>query len=220
MCNIPHDINISYVVHFAKKKSFLGFRWKNKNRMNLIHFGFFSENLLQLFWLHCEHMKIMYVNCGLRNEYESDPAPSWLVSSVDRTLHRYRKGEKEKKRKHCLHITILSLSIYLHSSNADRNNDSFLRLSVFLPCTDVIKCLTEYWTGDIMKRICRSLLKMESTFLPLTIHLISISQRLHDQLRNGIVTLQSNVITKAIFMVYIHTRLLHEQKMQGLVLNV
>ena len=35
----------------------------------------------------------------------------------------------------------------------------FLRLSVFLPCTDVIKCLTEYWTGDIMKRICRSLLK-------------------------------------------------------------
>lgn len=96
----------------------------------------------------------------------------------------------------------------------------FLRLSVFLPCTDVIKCLTEYWTGDIMKRICRSLLKMESTFLPLTIHLISISQRLHDQLRNGIVTLQSNVITKAIFMVYIHTRLLHEQKMQGLVLNV
>ena len=71
-----------------------------------------------------------------------------------------------------------------------------------------------------MKRICRSLLKMESTFLPLTIHLISISQRLHDQLRNGIVTLQSNVITKAIFMVYIHTRLLREQKMQGLVLNV
>lgn len=61
---------------------------------------------------------------------------------------------------------------------------------------------------------------MESTFLPLTIHLISISQRLHDQLRNGIVTLQSNVITKAIFMVYIHTLLLHEQKMQGLVLNV
>ena len=98
MCNIPHDINISYVVHFAKKKSFLGFRWKNKNRMNLIHFGFFSENLLQLFWLHCEHMKIMYVNCGLRNEYESDPAPSWLVSLVDRTLHRYRKGEKEKKK--------------------------------------------------------------------------------------------------------------------------
>ena len=98
MCNIPHDINISYVVHFAKKKSFLGLRWKNKNRKNLIHFGFFSENLLQLFWLHCEHMKIMYVNCGLRNEYESDPARSWLVSSVDRTLHRYRKGEKEKKR--------------------------------------------------------------------------------------------------------------------------
>ena len=168
-------------------------------------------------------MKIMYVNCGLRNEYESDPARSWLVSSVDRTLHRYRKGEKEKKGKkgniaytsqyfHC--------EIYLHSSNADRNNDNFLRLSVFLPCTDVIKCLTEYWTGDIMKRICRSLLKMESTFLPLTIHLISTSQRLHDQLRNGVVTLQSNVITKAIFMVYIHTRLLHEQKMQGLVLNV
>ena len=66
--------------------------------MNLIHFGFFSENLRQLFWLHCEHMKIMYVNCGLRNEYESDPARSWLVSSVDKTLHRYRKGEKEKKK--------------------------------------------------------------------------------------------------------------------------
>ena len=30
---------------------------------------------------------------------------------------------------------------------------------------------------------------MESTFLPLTLHLISISQRLHDQLRNGVVTL-------------------------------
>lgn len=30
---------------------------------------------------------------------------------------------------------------------------------------------------------------MESTFLPLTIHLISTSQRLHDQLRNGVVTL-------------------------------
>ena len=108
MCNIPHDINISYVVHFAKKKSFLGLRWKNKNRMNLIHFGFFSENLLQLFWLHCDHMKIMYVNCGLRNEYESDPAPSWLVSSVDRTLHRYRKGEKEKKR------NIANTSQYFH----------------------------------------------------------------------------------------------------------
>ena len=71
-----------------------------------------------------------------------------------------------------------------------------------------------------MKIICTSLLKMELTSLPLTTHLISVSQHLLDQLWNGIVTLQSNVITKAIFMVYIHTRLLHEQKMQGLVLNV
>ena len=88
-------------------------------------------------------------------------AVGWLAQLIEHCtgIAKARKKKKGKKRKHCLHITILSLWIYLHSSNADRNNDNFLRLSVFLPCTDVIKCLTEYWTGDIKKRICRSLLK-------------------------------------------------------------
>ena len=71
-----------------------------------------------------EYMKIMYMNCGLRNEYESGlwinehylsssenqrsitsrdyyqptkwPAPNWLVSSVGRALHRYRRGHRFK----------------------------------------------------------------------------------------------------------------------------
>ena len=78
-----------------------------------------------------DYMKIMYMNWGLRNEYESGlwinehylssseneawkknwfitsrvyyqptkwPAPNWLVSSVGRALHRYRRGHRFKSR--------------------------------------------------------------------------------------------------------------------------
>ena len=51
----------------------------------------------------------------------------WLAQLIEHCTG-IAKARKKKKRKHCLHITILSLSIYLHSSNADRNNDSFFAI--------------------------------------------------------------------------------------------
>lgn len=88
-------------------------------------------------------------------------AVGWLAQLIEHCtgIAKARKKKKGKKGNIAYTSQYFHCEIYLHSSNADRNNDNFLRLSVFLPCTDVIKCLTEYWTGDIMKRICRSLLK-------------------------------------------------------------
>ena len=47
--------------------------WSNKGRIN-----------------DCKYTKIIKVNCG--------PAPSWLVSSFGRALHRYHRGHRLKSR--------------------------------------------------------------------------------------------------------------------------
>ena len=85
----------------------------------------------------------------------------WLAQLIEHCTGIAKARKKKKGKKGNIAYT----SQYFHCESTCiplmqiGTTTIFLRLSVFLPCTDVIKCLTEYWTGDIMKRICRSLLK-------------------------------------------------------------
>ena len=137
---------------------------------------------------HCTGIvEVMLFIHGSRLFYEPAkwPAPSWLVSSVGRALHRYRRGHGFKSRTH-LNLCQASLSLLLMWCSLLRRSLSFKTIVTIRKICESVVVITGYCKYDPTNSLCSSLKHAELLMGNLAseqLHLSTSSDAKHDILQ-------------------------------------